>query len=340
MKSRAPAPDRLDTRESSEQTVTMTQTLTIPEVSPAISHEERDFRWRMAIHDRLASLKLKPTNRIQGYGSHQARDIGDLLITDWRCPDLEGVRGKTMADKEAESVVLFMVTTGRQIVQTPTETLVLRPGALLLMSTRATGSVVIPDKVRKRTVRVPLTALAPYDTGPGVPDFLCLDTSANPLARLTQDFLSGVDAQLGQMSPLDVEAGRNALLVLIAGMIRSSHTPDVSETDFLPFLRQELENWIAGHLSEGAIRVRDLAVAHNVAPRTVHRAFAATGDTMGAVVRAHRLAAARNDLVHTSASVAAIAHRWGFCDASHLGREFRREFSMSPGDYRAAHGIA
>jgi AraC-like DNA-binding protein len=44
--------------------------------------------------------------------------------------------------------------------------------------------------------------------------------------------------------------------------------------------------------------------------------------------------------VHTASSSAAIAHRWGFCDASHLGREFRREFSMSPGDYRAAHGIA
>ena len=315
-------------------------TQTIPDISPDISPEEHDFRWRTAVSDRLVGLKLEPTNRIQRYGSHEARDIGDLLITDWRCPDLEGVRGKTMAAQEAESLVLFMVTTGRQIVQTPDETVVLRPGVLLLMSTRATGSFAIPGKVRKRTVRVPLTALAPYDTGAGVPDFLCLDTSANPLARLTQDFLSGVDAQLGQMSSLDAEGARNALLVLIAGMIRSSHAPDVSETDFLPFLRQELEKWIAAHLTDGAIRVRDLAAAHNVAPRTVHRAFAATGDTMGALVRAHRLAAARNDLVHTAASVAAIAHRWGFCDASHLGREFRREFSMSPGDYRAAHGIA
>lgn len=319
-------------------TVTLTQT--IPEISPDVSSEERDFHWRTAVHDRLASLKLQPTNRFQGYGSHEARDIGDLLITDWQCPDLEGIRGNTMAAKEAESLLLFIVTTGRQIVQTPHETVVLRPGAILIMSSRTTGKIVIPGKVQKRTVRVPLTALAPYDTGPGVPDFLCLDTGENPLARLTQDFLTGVDAQLDQMSPVDAEGARNALLVLIAGMIRSSHTPDVTETDFLPFLRQQLENWIADHLTEGAIRVGDLAVAHNVAPRTVHRAFATTGDTMGGVVRAHRLAAARNDLVHTAASVAAIAHRWGFCDASHLGREFRREFSMSPGDYRAAHGIA
>ena len=76
------------------------------------------------------------------------------------------------------------------------------------------------------------------------------------------------------------------------------------------------------------------------APRTVHRAFAATGDTVGSVVRRHRLAAARKDLVHTTQSVATIAYRWGFCDASHLGREFRREMSMSPGDYRDAYSVA
>jgi AraC-like DNA-binding protein len=42
--------------------------------------------------------------------------------------------------------------------------------------------------------------------------------------------------------------------------------------------------------------------------------------------------------VNTNLSIAAIAHRWGFCDASHLGREFRREMSVSPSDYREAHG--
>jgi AraC-like DNA-binding protein len=58
------------------------------------------------------------------------------------------------------------------------------------------------------------------------------------------------------------------------------------------------------------------------------------------MVRSQRIAAARADLVNTTSSIASIAHRWGFCDASHLGREFRREFSMSPGDYRAAYSIA
>lgn len=318
----------------------MTVTQVRPEHLQETTAEDPELAWRSAVSDRLATMDLRPTGRNPARPSMTARDLGDLLITDWQSPDVEAVRRPAMTKQDADALVLFTITTGRQIVQTPDETVVLRPGSILVMSTRTTGRIVVPEGLSKRTVRVPLTALAPYDTGPGVPDFLCLDTGTNPLARLAQDFMLGIDAQLDAMSAIDVEGARNALLVLIAGMIRATHAPDPNETDFLPFLRRALEEWIVGHLTSGAIRVNDLATAHNVAPRTVHRAFAATGDTMGSVVRAHRLAAARNDLVHTSASIGAIAHRWGFCDASHLGREFRREFAMSPGDYRSAHGIA
>ncbi|MEV7661934.1 AraC family transcriptional regulator [Paenarthrobacter sp. NPDC089316] len=306
-----------------------------------VSLEEQHHQWRRALHDRLADLELRPGREFQGHGSAVGRDLGDLLLTDWYCPaDLEGVRGSALASRDAESLLLLAVTAGLQVVQTSDDTVVLRPGMLLLMSTRAAAKIIIPDEVRKRTLRVPKTALSPYDTGRGVPDVLCVDTASNPLARLAQDFIHGVDSQLTEMTAADVESVRTALLVLIAGMIRAAHAPDVADTDFLPFLRRAMEDWIAEHLGQGTIRVGDLAAAHNVAPRTVHRAFATTGDTMGSVVRAHRLAAARHDLVHSALNIGAIAHRWGFCDASHLGREFRREFSMSPGDYRAAHGIA
>lgn len=318
----------------------MTMTQLIREPRPTASRDETEMTWRTAVRDRLGTMNVRPMGRTPGRPSLRARDLGDLLITDWQSPDVDCVRGSAMAKMDENALLLFTVTTGRQIVQTPERTVVLIPGTLLLVSTRVTGRFVVPEAVTKRTVRVPLTALTPYDTGLRVPDFLCLDTAENPLARLTHDFLGGVDIQLDHMSHADIEGARNALLVLIAGMIRATHAPDVGETDFLPFLRQALEDWIVDHLTDGAIRVGDLAAAHNVAPRTVHRAFASTGDTMGSVVRAHRLAAARTDLVHTSSSIAAIAHRWGFCDASHLGREFRREFSMSPREYRAAHGIA
>ncbi|MFI5623064.1 AraC family transcriptional regulator [Nocardioides sp. NPDC051685] len=231
---------------------------------------------------------------------------------------------------------MFTVFGGRQIVETPQQEMVLGPGDVMVMSTRASARIAVPERLRKRSVRIPAIALSSFDTGSGIPECVLLTTAQHPLAGLAHDYLLGMGRQIGRMSPEEVQGARHALLALTDGLIRSSR-PD--ETGFLPLLRRQLETWILEHLAAGPIRVQDLAVAHNVAPRTVHRAFAITGETAGSVVRSYRIAAARFDLVNTSSAVGTIAHRWGFCDTSHLGREFRREFSMSPSDYREAHSV-
>ena len=320
-----------------EQTVTLSRSILGP--TDPLTAEEVDFRWRLAVRDRLAGMDLQPKGPMEGFGSLGELDLGDLLITDWVCPQGEGIRGSSFVRHDDDALVLFTARTGRQIIETSDETVVLRPGTLLLMSTRATGRFVIPEHLTKRTVRVPMTAMSPFDTGGGVPGCLLLETAQSPLASLLQDFLMSMDRHVGRMSAAEIEGTRNALLVLIASAIRGSR-PNRGDSGFLQLLRRQLEAWIVDHLTGGAIRVADLAAAHNVAPRTVHRAFASTGDTVQSIVRTHRLAAARGDLVNTNLSIAAIAYRWGFCDASHLGREFRRKFSLSPSDYREAHGFA
>ncbi|GGS24380.1 hypothetical protein GCM10010269_73900 [Streptomyces humidus] len=320
-----------------EETVALTRSILSPADLPTAG--EFDFRWRLAVRDRLAGMDLHPTGAVDGFGRIEELDLGDLLVTDWVCPQVEGVRGSNLARHDDDALVLFAARAGEQIIETPDQSVILRPGTILIMSTRTTGRFVVPQHLAKRTVRVPMTALSPFDTGGGVPGCLLLETAQSPLAHLLQEFLMSMDRHVGAMSAAEVEVTRNALLVLIAGVIRASRS-DTGGSGFLQLLRRQLEAWIVDRLSDGPIRVADLAATHSIAPRTVHRAFASTGDTVGSVVRAHRLAAARGDLVNTNLSIAAIAYRWGFCDASHLGREFRREFSLSPGDYREAHGFA
>ncbi|MEU5324033.1 AraC family transcriptional regulator [Streptomyces sp. NPDC021056] len=316
-------------------------TVAPPMLSPAglLTPEELDVRWRLAVRDRLASMDLRLTGPVKRLGSAEELDLGDLLITDWVCPQVEGTRGRNAVRQDDDALLLLAANAGQQIIEAADETVVLRPGTVLLMSNRTTGRFLIPDHLAKRTVRVPMSALAPFNAGGGAPGCLLLDTAQNPLANLLHGFVMSLDRHIGRMSAPEAEGARNSLLVLIAGMIRASR-PHIGDDEFLQVFRRRLEDWIIDHLSRGPIRVADLATAHSVSPRTVHRAFASTGDTVGAVIRMHRLAAARGDLVNTNLSIAAIAHRWGFCDASHFGREFRREFSLSPGDYREAHGCA
>jgi len=54
-------------------------------------------------------------------------------------------------------------------------------------------------------------------------------------------------------------------------------------------------------------------------------------------VRRERLARCLEDLRRpTGGSVTEIAFRWGFRDAAHFARVFKREFDMTPSDVRGA----
>lgn len=304
------------------------------------TREEREQRLKSALNDRLVGLEFRSVDEAAPPGSIFERDLGDLLITDWESPPIDGLRGDRLTRDDDDALVLMTANVGELSVDSADRSSVLRPGSLMLLRSRLSGRITVPGWLSKRSVRVPMCAMVPFDVGAVVPDLLCVDASSSALTWLLLDFLTGIDRQLDRFDAGDVETTRNALLTLVAGIIRTSQASAARAGDLLPVLRAQMETWIATHLSDGVIRVQDLAAAYCVAPRTVHRAFASTGDTVGAVVRAHRLAAARNDLVHTQLSIAAIAYKWGFCDASHLGREFRRELSMSPGDYREAFCIA
>ncbi|MFD3709338.1 AraC family transcriptional regulator [Streptomyces sp. NPDC058677] len=300
--------------------------------------DEVDEQWRRAVRARVPSVDVDARGRHSGIALRE-RTIGDLLLTDWICPSVEGARRSSDARRDGDALLLITALSGVQVMHTADGTVVLRPGTLVLLSTRTPGRFVVPQAMAMRSLRVPAVALGLHDTAGRIPVRPVVRDDGNPLARLLLGSLAGIDCSIEQMTVTEIESTRGALLSLVAGIVRAGRS-EVVDDGFPALLRRQLEAWIVDHLSLGAIRVADLAAAHSVAPRTVHRAFASTGDTVGSVVRSRRLAAARDDVVNTRRSIASIAQRWGFSDASHLGRQFRRAYGLSPGDYRNLHGSA
>jgi len=316
--------------------VTLTKS-TEPELEVGPAPEQLAEDWHGALRRRMVGLEVR--SREARPGSFREHDLGDLLLTDWQTSPIDAVRTSRMADDDEDALVVMTGQAGELAVVLPERTAVLRPGSVLLLRSRVSGRVAVPRSLVKRSIRVPLHALSPFTGGCRIPDLLAIEADDNPVSGLLLDFMSGLERRQNRLDSAGVEATRKALLSLVAGIVQVSQASAVPTGDLLSVLRQQMETWVAEHLSDGVVRVRDLAAAYNVAPRTVHRAFASTGDTLGSVVRSQRIAAARNDLVNSTLSIASIAFRWGFCDASHFGREFRRAMAMSPGDYREAFGV-
>jgi transcriptional regulator GlxA family with amidase domain len=91
------------------------------------------------------------------------------------------------------------------------------------------------------------------------------------------------------------------------------------------------------HLAEPDLNAESIAFAHNVSVRTLYTAWSAgTRVPLGQWIIAARLAGARDQLSLGSQAmtIAAVARRWGFADATHFARRFRGAFGLSPREWQ------
>jgi AraC family transcriptional activator of tynA and feaB len=78
-----------------------------------------------------------------------------------------------------------------------------------------------------------------------------------------------------------------------------------------------------------------IARAFSISVRALHALFEDTDASVAALVRNERLARCLEDLRRRNGgSVTDIAFRWGFCDAAHFSRVFKREFGATPSEVR------
>lgn len=288
------------------------------------------------MRERLCAMGIRLPRDDSGAGQVVSADLADLKLTDWDCPPMDGFLSSSTlrGEPERDVVVVMAAYGGEEFLSFGGAETAFRPGSLLITNREAAGRghFTVPHGIRKRTLLLPRAALMAAEGGLKIHRSLALGPE-RPLVSLFHTFLEKVWTELPEMTATEAEAARTALVALIAGIVRSEGV-GVSDQSALPALRAQLDRSIEERLKHGPVRLEDLATLHRVSTRTIHRAFALTGDTMKSVVRAQRLAAVRQDLLNSDLTIARIAHRWNYYDASHLGKEFREAFGISPREYR------
>ena len=261
--------------------------------------------------------------------------IDDLALVDCTCGPCSGSRTRReMAGTDGEFVVVLINRAGRETVSQGESEAGLQPGDAVVWDSAKAARFAVQEPLSKRSLLIPRAALDEIVGRAQMTGGVMLD-GRKPATRLLASYLDALSATLADLDPAGVSAARNATLELFIGALRTGS--DVPESPITqPALRAAMDRYIERHLVDSTVTPEQLARAHGVSVRTVNRIFNASGQTVGEVARVRRLARARTELADTDRPVASIAHRFGFCDTSHLSRLFKAHYGASPTEYRAA----
>ncbi|WP_170153990.1 helix-turn-helix domain-containing protein [Actinoplanes italicus] len=148
-----------------------------------------------------------------------------------------------------------------------------------------------------------------------------------------------VVATLENRTSIGTSAGRlgEAAFHLIAGALDRTEPADAEAA--ADTLRRGILRFAREHLSDPALTHDEIAAAHLMAPRSLHRLFEQEPHTVTEYIRLRRLESAHRDLTDPllgHLSIARIAARWCFPSQAHFTRAFQARYGTSPSIVRRA----
>jgi AraC-like DNA-binding protein len=268
-------------------------------------------------------------------------DLGPLNVCSVRSNATTIRRTPKLAHDDLEpSLFLGLQISGSSMVIQGDRQAVLRPGDLALYDTTAPYTLLNDDGIHQHYFRIPIEALAlPASAINQVtavrlsPDRPVADLAATYFERLaTNPTLLGLPA---------AEAVGHPSIELVRALITTQLAdPRLAREPLEATLQLRIMEYVRAHLAEHDLTAARIARKHHISVRHLYGILAASGISLGDWVRAHRLEECRRDLARPgaqSATIASIAHRWGFGDATNFGRAFKEAYGMSPRQWREQH---
>jgi AraC-like DNA-binding protein len=240
-------------------------------------------------------------------------------------------------DDLAPCLLLGLQISGSSLVVQDGREAVVRPGDLVVYRSTAQYTLIDGAGYRQHQLRMPLEKLAlPPDVVREVTATrLC---PGHPLSDLAAHYLHGLASRPKAFAGAAADAMSQASLELIRAVI-SAHlelAPTTKEALQATLQMRILEDARA-HLDDPTLNAARIAAEHHISVRHLYNVLAAGGISLGDWIRSRRLQGCRDELADSlsrNLTIAAVARRWGFRDASTFGRLFRAEYGLSPREWR------
>jgi AraC-like DNA-binding protein len=291
--------------------------------------------WTETVSDAFVNLECKAD------GGHDSID-GELSIQSLASLDLARVHAsaqsvhRTPAGIAASSADYYLVgvqTQGSCIVSQGGRSALIDNGGFALYDTTRPYSLQLTDDFEQLVVRLPRATLERHL--PEAARLTAQGVTADPgAAQLLVNTVKSLARDIDLLTPyvaLSVSQGVEHLIVAGLGRLAG----DVVDRDRFS-RRKMIQNHILENLREDSLSVAAIAKQLHLSPSSIHRAFAADGQTVMGWVWQQRLEQIRETLLSGKyeGTLTDLSVMWGFSDPAHFSRAFRQRYGRPPSQLR------
>ncbi|WP_040184290.1 transcriptional regulator FeaR [Pseudomonas aeruginosa] len=298
--------------------------------------------WNQALRHVCGRFESQPAlNRTLFIGDISRQDLGGLELAQIRTNAGRIARQATHADHDDDRHCFLVVQrSGHAQLRQGGDSIELAPGEMALMDS-AGGCEIIPHGLIEHTSfhlsrEEVCRHLPPSQRAFGKLSPNC--ASGRLLSLLVQQVCAG------ELQPWAVadEGGalQEALIALLGPALQ--HAGEELEGPLAGLygysLRRHAERLIEQSLQEPRLSPDMLAGRLRISVRQLYRLFEEQGDSVCRYILRQRLSRSAADLGNPrlrGESITSIAFKWGFSDSAHFSRAFKKQFEVSPKDYRA-----
>jgi AraC-like DNA-binding protein len=279
---------------------------------------------------------VSPTSRTpQDFrGAVTRRALGDLILVDCTSSPWHGHHGQseTGAQQPDDVFGFQFVCRGVEVVREGGRELALRTGDVVLWDGRQPTDVEIVESFYKRTLLFPRDRV--LAACPQLAELNALPSlERNGSARLLVRYMNALAKELPLLDAAGAAAAANAAVELLRAAVEPKVPSSRSATRAA--MRAEIRGYVRAHLQDPSLGPATIARTYSMSVRALHALFEDADTSVAGLVRSERLARCLDDLRRPNGgSVTDVAFRWGFNDAAHFSRVFKREFGATPSEIR------
>lgn len=305
------------------------------EISPEDRAELiRETIWNTVVKVEITHIadpaRIKATGLINTVGRISICSVQSNATT------IQRTRQLTHDDLEP-SLFLGLQVSGSSMVVQGGRQAVLGPGELALYDTTRPYTLLNDNGIHQHFFRIPRDHIAlPMDT---IDRITAIRFGHNsPVADIASAYFGRL---AGQQNRLDANSAAldQPSIELLRAMIAARGPQGRLSADIMrDALVARILEYARMHLADPDLTAARLAAAHHISVRQLYTVLGQADIGLGDWIRNQRLERCRQELAAPAAgtrTIASIARRWAFRDATHFSRAFREAYGMSPRQWRA-----